>query len=303
MTSSSPDETDAKTHGDSAPSDAHEAARKALNESPYSQALGIEVESIDDAGARLVLPFAEINSNPGGILHGGCAASLAAVGSHAVARAVLADDSGPWVIGQLQVNYLSAAVAADVIAKARLLRRGRSLCFVAIDITTRDGKAIGTALATVRARFDHPQAELPTTFGDAGESDPGPLAPFIEQQPFIAARGMHIENMSNSRARISMPASKANSDGDGRVHEGAILALLDTTGAMAAWAETGPGKFKASTASIQIQTLAPPPTGDLIAYGRCIHRDREMLWSDAEVVDAATGRVTTRGTVFYRLAS
>lgn len=65
--------------------------------------------------------------------------------------------------------------------------------------------------------------------------------------------------------------------------------------------ETGPGKFKASTASIQIQTLAP--TGDILAYGRCIHRDREMLWSDAEVVDAATGRVTTRGTVFYRLAS
>lgn len=280
----------------------HEAVREELNKAPYHRALGIEVESVDDQGARILLPFAKENSNPGDILHGGCAASLAAAGSHAVAMTVLAANSGPLVIGQLQVNYLSAAQAADVVAEARLLRRGRSLCFVSIEIATRDGKAIASATATVRARFDHPQAELPATFGDEGDANPGVLAPFIEQQPFIAARGMTIENMSAGRSRISMPAAAKNADGDGRTHEGAVLALLDTTGAMAAWAKTGPGKFKASTASIQVQTLAPPATGDLIAYGHCIHQDREMLWSDAEVVDVATGRVTTRGTVFYRLA-
>lgn len=280
----------------------HAAVCEALNSAPYSQALGITVESIDADGARLVLPFAEVNSNPGGVLHGGCAASLAAVGSHAVARAALAAESGPWVIGQLQVNYLSAATNEDVMANARLLRRGRALCFVSIEITTRNGQAIAQALATVRARFDHPQTELPQTFGDSGETDPGPMARFIVQQPFIAARGMRIENMAKGMARIAMPASKANADGDGRVHEGAVLALLDTTGAMAAWARTGPGRFKASTASIQIQTLAPPSAGDIVAYGRCIHQDREMLWSDAEVVDTASGCVTTRGTVFYRLA-
>ncbi len=289
-----------EVHFEDAPDPA--TVRDEQNAQPYNQTLGIEVESVDDQGARIVLPFAKKNSNPGEILHGGCAASLAVVGSHTVAQATLAANAGPLVIGQLQVNYLSAAQAEDVIAQARLLRRGRMLCFVSIEIATREGKAIASATATVRARFDRPQAELPKTFADTGETSPGVMAPFIEQQPFIAARGMKIENMSGGRARISMPASKENSDGQGRSHEGAILALLDTTGAMAAWAETGPGKFKASTASIQIQTIAPPPAADIMAYGHCIHRDHEMLWSDAEVVDAETGRVTTRGTVLYRLA-
>ena len=94
---------------------------------------------------------------------------------------------------------------------------------------------------------------------------------------------------------------RRNGDAAGGVHEGAVLALLDTAGAMASWAETGPGKYKASTPSIQAQILAPPPHGDLIAYGRCRVRDAELLWSDVEVADAEHGRVCARGTVIYRI--
>ena len=85
------------------------------------------------------------------------------------------------------------------------------------------------------------------------------------------------------------------------MHEGAVLALLDTTGAMASWAETGPGRYKASTPSIQAQVLAPPPAGDLVAYGRVRQRDQEFFWSDVEVAGAAEGRLLARGTVFYRI--
>ena len=52
---------------------------------------------------------------------------------------------------------------------------------------------------------------------------------------------------------------------------------------------------------MQIQTLAPPPAGDLVAHGRCVHVDGEMYWSDVEVASAADGRVNARGTVLYRL--
>jgi uncharacterized protein (TIGR00369 family) len=113
---------------------------------------------------------------------------------------------------------------------------------------------------------------------------------------------MKIEHMLDGRARITMPASSANADEGGRQHDGAIFALLDTAGEMAAWAEGGLAPWKASTASLQAQSLAPPPRGDIVAYSRCLHRDREMYWCDTEIVDPSTGPVTTRGSVFYRLA-
>ena len=138
--------------------------------------------------------------------------------------------------------------------------------------------------------------------GDDGESEPGPLAKALASAPFMSKRQMNIVHMADGRARVTMPACDANADENGHLHDGAMLALLDTTGAMAAWAEAGPARWKASTASLQAQTLAPPPSGDVVAYARCVHRDQEMYWCDAEIADVTTGRVTTRGTVFYRLA-
>ena len=58
-------------------------------ESPYAEALGIEIESLDAERALLRLPFREANANPGGALHGGVAASLSVIGVNAVTRAAL----------------------------------------------------------------------------------------------------------------------------------------------------------------------------------------------------------------------
>jgi acyl-coenzyme A thioesterase PaaI-like protein len=100
-----------------------------------------------------------------------------------------------------------------------------------------------------------------------------------------------------------MPFRAANADASGGVHEGALLALLDTTGAMASWAETGPGRFKASTPALQAQIFAPVPKHDLVAYGRMVQRDGELLWSDAEIASAVDGQVFARGTVVYRIVA
>ena len=276
------------------------ALAESLEATPYVKSLGLGVEAVEEGHVRLSLPFAEGNSNPGGVLHGGVAASLLAIGSRAVARSVLSADSGPWVLGQLQVNYLSAAREETVHAEARLQRRGRSLCFVETRVVTDDDRAIAAATAVVRAREGGQGNALPSTFGCEGDV-PGPLAAALEKAPFMHRLGMKIEHMDEGRARVSMPASEAIRGDDGAIHDGAILALLDTTGAMASWAENGIGRFKASTASLQAQTIAPPPKGDVVAYARMGYRDREMFWADTEVADAATGQVTTRGTVFYRI--
>ena len=118
-------------------------AKNWVERSPYASALGVEIVALDDTTARLRLPYRETNSNPGKALHGGCAASLAMIGSHALARIALGAEAGPWHTASLQVNYLAAAKDETVVAKARLLRKGKELCFVESEVETEDGKPIG----------------------------------------------------------------------------------------------------------------------------------------------------------------
>ncbi len=274
--------------------------RRWIEETPYHRVLGVSLETLGEESARLRLAFRETNTNPGGVLHGGCAASLASVGAQTVARAALGEDAGPWHTAELQVNYLAAAKEQDVLAHARLLRRGKALCFVEVDVETGEGKPIAHATTVVRARGGR-APELPISAGDDGASDPGAMGPHLGRVPFIGERGIRAEHMTGGTSRLVMPWKDDNADLAGGVHEGAVLALLDTAGAMASWARTGHGPYKASTPSMQAQLLAPAAKEDLVAYGRNVQRDDEMLWSDVEIAGASTARVFARGTVLYRI--
>ncbi|MDG2305080.1 MAG: PaaI family thioesterase [Candidatus Binatia bacterium] len=274
-----------------------------VEDSPYGQALGARLDELGAESARISLPYKDDNSNPGKVLHGGCAASLGAIGGQVLARAALGSESGPWHTAQMQVSYLSAAIGQDVVAEAELLRRGKELCFVSVVLKTSEGKPIARTVSTVRGRFGAAPTETVVSNGDHGESDPGTMGPHIGMIPFIGNRGIQVEHMKGGTSRLVMPWLETNADRTGGVHEGAVLALLDTTGAMASWAESGPGRYKASTASMQLQNLGPTPRCDLVAYGRCVQRDAEMFWSDVEVGNAADGRISARGTVLYRIVT
>ena len=161
--------------------------RNWIDESGYSRFLGIECSEMAPDGAKLVLPYREENSNPGDILHGGCAASLGIVGGQVVARANLGPSGGSFHTAQLQIAYLAAAKAEEVIATAKLRRRGKTLCFVDVQVATGAGKPIATISTTVRGRFGAEPSETPDGGESDGPADPGEIGPFIEQQPFIAA--------------------------------------------------------------------------------------------------------------------
>jgi uncharacterized protein (TIGR00369 family) len=278
-----------------------EAIRKQIEEAPYSRFLGVKLESVGEDGARIVLPYQDENSNPGKALHGGCAASLGVIGGQAVARAALGEEAAPFHNAQAQVSYLAAAIGEDVVAESKLLRRGKELCFVGTTVATRGGKPIANITTTVRGRFGADPAVLAVSSGDHGEADPGPMGPHIGRVPFIGNRGIVVEHMTGGSSRLVMPWHENNAETDGGVAEGAVIALLDTTGAMASWAESGAGRYKASTLSMQLQIVAPAPKTDLVAYGRCAQRDGAAFWSDVEVACAGDGTVVARGTVFYRI--
>jgi uncharacterized protein (TIGR00369 family) len=278
-----------------------EASLRWIEGSAYAAALGVRVGEISGEQARLRLPFAEANTNGDGVMHGGCAASLAALGAQVVTRAALGKDSGPWHTAALQVSYLAAAKDQGVVAEARMLRAGKGLCFVAVAVTGDDGRAIAEANAVVHARTGAEPAPLPASAGDHGEADPGQMGPHIGRIPFIAGRGITVEHMAGGTSRLVMPWCDENADASGGVHEGAVLSLLDTAGAMASWAVTGFGPYRAGTPAMHAQLLAPPPRDDLVAYGRNALRDGAFFFSDVEVATASDARLIARGTVFYRI--
>jgi len=274
-----------------------------IERSPFARTLGVAPEEIAPDAARLVLPFSESNTNPGQVLHGGVAASLIALAGQAVARASLGPEAAPFHTSGLQVTYLAAAKAQAIVATARLLRGGKELCFVDVAVSGDDGKPIARGLLAARGRFGAAPGPLPATRGDDGAADPGRMGPHVAKIPFMARLGVRIEHMVDAHSRIVLPLAESNADAGGGVHEGAVLALLDTTGAMAAWAVTGPGPYKASTPALQAQILSPPPAEELVAYGRSVHRDAEAHWCDVEVAGATSRRVVARGTVLYRIVA
>ena len=280
-----------------------EFVRNWIEKSPLSAAMGVKLDAISEQSARLVLPYLEANSNPGKALHGGCAATLGAIGGQVVARAALGEAAGPFHTFSMQVGYLAAAIDEGIVANARLLRRGKELVFVEVDVATDEGKSIAHITTSVRGRFGAEPAELAESLGDHGESDPGAMGPHLHKMPFIGSRGIFCEHMTGGTSRLVMPFIESNADADGGVHEGAVLALMDTTGAMASWAETGPGRFKASTPSMQARILCSPRKDDLIGYGKMVQRDNEIFWSDVEVVSATDARIIARGTVIYRIVT
>jgi uncharacterized protein (TIGR00369 family) len=275
--------------------------REWVEKSPYSAALGVGLDALGETEARLVLPYQDANSNPGKALHGGCAASLGVIGGQVVTRAALGADMGPFHTAGLQINYLAAAIGEEVVGRAKLLRRGKELCFSETFVETADGKPIAHITSVVRGRAGEPAAKLIRTRGDDGASDPGAMGPHVGRMPFTSERGLEVQHMTGGHSRITMPLIEKNADASGGVHEGAMIALFDTTGAMASWAETGPGRFKASTPSLQAQFLGEAPEEDLVGFGHVVQRDTSFFWSDVEVAGVVSGNVFVRGTVLYRI--
>ena len=112
-----------------------------LDGAPYNQLLGVRVEAVRRDYGRLRLHFKPELHHPGGLVHGGAIASLI---DSAAALAIFSGlDKPPKASAtiDLHMHYLAANADQDLIAEARVRRRGRSVVFVSVDVTTASGVA------------------------------------------------------------------------------------------------------------------------------------------------------------------
>ncbi len=133
-----------------APSTGADLARAWLEGSPFVEKLGLKLEALDSGSARIRLPYSDSLPTMGDVVHGGAISSLidTAAAAAAWSGAEVPERIRASTVG-FTVDFLSPARGQDVVAEARVLRRG-AVTFLAVDATADDGTPVATALVTYR---------------------------------------------------------------------------------------------------------------------------------------------------------
>jgi uncharacterized protein (TIGR00369 family) len=122
-----------------------------LQHSPFVLHLGMRLESIEADHARLTMPYRAELATIGEVIHGGALSAI--VDTAAMAASWSAHDpSGPLrgtTVG-LSVDFVAAAQGQEVTADARVIRRGKSLCFCDVDVTDADGSLVAKGIVTYK---------------------------------------------------------------------------------------------------------------------------------------------------------
>ena len=118
----------------------------------YWAHLGIEVvESRDSIGVCRVL-LREHHLNYNDIAHGGVVASLIDSAAGAAVRSVRSPEevtARPHATSDLHVSYLAAARGTELVARARVLKAGRTVLFTDVEVTDDTGRMIARGSVTL----------------------------------------------------------------------------------------------------------------------------------------------------------
>ena len=125
--------------------------RQFFPNSPYVGHLGMQLTDIQPGAATLTLPFTNVLVTIGTVVHGGAIASLIDTAAMVAAWSdaeIPAKVRGSTV--SLTVTYLAPADQEDLRATARVLRRGRSLVYLDIEVYGASGSIVAKGLAAYK---------------------------------------------------------------------------------------------------------------------------------------------------------
>ena len=126
---------------------------------PFFTLLGLEIEEVKKDFCLMRLPFRPQLRTAAEVVHGGAIASLIdSAGVVAVWSNVDPKVTRGATVG-LTVNYMAAAERVDLTAAAQVIRRGRSVVFVDVDVTSPTGERIAKGLVTYKLGYGQNRTE------------------------------------------------------------------------------------------------------------------------------------------------
>jgi uncharacterized protein (TIGR00369 family) len=125
--------------------------RQFLPSSPYVGHLGMRLDDVQPGVATLTLPFTPSVVTIGETVHGGAIASLIDTAAMVAAWSDVAvpERLRGTTVG-MTVSYLAAANGEDLHATARVLRRGRSLVYLDVEVRGAAGGLVAKGLVTYK---------------------------------------------------------------------------------------------------------------------------------------------------------
>jgi uncharacterized protein (TIGR00369 family) len=130
---------------------ADESELASIERAPFSALLGIRIESAGNGEARVRLPFRLDLLNNGGPqapIHGGAIASL--IDSAALAALLTTPGLQRTATISMTVNYLNIGAQSDLIAAAKVRKRGRRVASMAVEVLDSAGRLIADSLVMFR---------------------------------------------------------------------------------------------------------------------------------------------------------
>jgi uncharacterized protein (TIGR00369 family) len=119
---------------------------------PYVKLIGIELLEIERGSATLRLDLRDELMRNGGIAHGGVVASLIDTASAFAVMSGLEPGQTTTTI-DLTIQYLRPLVKGQARATARVLRAGRRVAVVSVDVTSEAQVLAATALTSYLVMF------------------------------------------------------------------------------------------------------------------------------------------------------
>ncbi|MBI3247230.1 MAG: PaaI family thioesterase [Deltaproteobacteria bacterium] len=121
-----------------------------LSVDSFSALLGLQVEEARVDFCRLRMPFRPDLRTTAEVVHGGAIASLIDTAAVVAVWSNVDADTTRGATASLTVNYLAASGREDLIANAQVIRRGRSVVFVDVDVFALRGERIAKGVVTYK---------------------------------------------------------------------------------------------------------------------------------------------------------
>jgi uncharacterized protein (TIGR00369 family) len=149
------------------------------------------------------------------------------------------------------------------------------------------------------ARVSAPQE----AFAEAEQKERRAAMPAIfAKTPFLSWLGLVVERYEPDDVATRLPFRLELSNDGSTYHGGVVGAVIDTTGAPAAWSNHDFDRgMRASTVSMALQYVAGSAGGDLLCAAHTVRRARELIFTEITATDEA-GKVLAHGLQTYRIA-